>query len=179
MKSFVALLRGINVGGNNKVKMSDLSDLFLQLGYKDVSTYLNSGNVLFKSDESSNEKHQKQIEETITKKLGLTIRVIIKDKEELEKAFANNPFKKETIESDRTLFVSFLFNELPKESQSALRELSNPAELIEPSNHEIYTLLVRAHFPKSHMSKNTLFRKLATDSTTRNWNTLTNLIERM
>lgn len=173
---YVAFLRGINVGGNTKVPMKELSALFVDLGFTDVQTYLNSGNVLFRAPEGD---HQKVIEGGLVKVFGLTIRVMIKTKADLEKVVKENPFAHEVIEKDRTLFVSFLFDPLSAENQKAIRELSRPEELLEPREHELYTLLVRGDFPQSFMGRSQLLTKWKTDSTARNWNTITTVLTRM
>lgn len=176
MTSYVALLRGINVGGKNKVSMKDLVKLFEKLGFADVSTYVNSGNVMFKAEVGN---HAPAIEAAITKELDLTIRVMVKAKEELVAAVAANPFTHETIESDRTLFCSFCFDPITPELKKEIAALSRPEELLEPREWELYTLLVRGDFPTSFMGKSLLLKKYKVDSTTRNWNTLNTLIAKM
>lgn len=178
MTTYVALLRGINVGGNTRLRMADLTALLHDLGYRDIRTYLQSGNAIFEAQGQPAEITA-AIEKGLAERFGLTIRVMLRTKADLERIAAANPFKDEVIEEDRTLFVSFLFAPLDADRQKELRDLSNPLELIEPREHEVYTLLVRAHFPKSHMSGNILGRKLKADSTTRNWNTLSHLIALM
>ena len=178
MITYVALLRGINVGGNNRLPMADLTALLTSLGYTNVRTYLQSGNAIFEA-EGTTQAIEASIEAGLLERFGLKIRVMVRTKDDLERIFAANPFKDEIIEADRTLFVSFLFTPLDAAQLKALEALSNPEELIAPRKNEVYTLLVRAHFPKSHMSANTLGKKLKVDSTARNWNTLSNLIERM
>lgn len=179
MNNFVAFLRGINVGGNTRLNMAELVAMTTNCGYTEVKTYLNSGNLFFQSPEPNASHHQKVLEEAITKRFGLKIRLILKTKAELEVIREANPFKNEIITEERTLFVSFLFEELSSEKQKWLGTLSNPEEQITPSSHEVYTLLVRAYFPKSQMSKNTLLKQGKVDSTTRNWNTLNAVIAKM
>lgn len=179
MTHFVAFLRGINVGGNNKINMKELAELFVKLGYHDVQTYLNSGNVLFVSDEKSNEVHAKKIEDALLEKFGLKIRVMIKTKAELEFARDANPFKNEKYGDEATLFVSFLFNSATDTDRETIKSWSSDHEKISATKHEVYTLLFREAFPKSSMGKSWLLNKLKLDSTARNWNTLNNVIERM
>ena len=76
----IALLRGINVGGNNKVNMSELKKVFERAGMQNVSTYINSGNVVFESDINSKDKATNILEKAIETSLGLSIKVIIRDK---------------------------------------------------------------------------------------------------
>ena len=178
MVSLVAFLRGINVGGNKKIPMKSLVELFEALGYKNVSTYLQSGNVFFESSDliSSCENN---IEEAILKKFGFDVRVIVKSKPEIFDIIENNPFNEDPYGPETTLFVSMLFSDLSSENQTLLMALSSPLERIVCTSEEVYTLLLRSHFPKSHMSKNVLLSKFETDSTARNWNTMSHVLNRM
>lgn len=76
---YVALLRGINVGGNSKIAMSELKVLFESLGYTRVSTYINSGNIVFEADELTASEIVAKIESAIVTRFGLPVRVIIRD----------------------------------------------------------------------------------------------------
>ena len=77
MKRYVALLRGINVGGKNKIPMAELKKGFEELGFEEVKTYLNSGNVIFSSDKEDVEKLKKQIETMINEQFGFEIPVFV------------------------------------------------------------------------------------------------------
>ena len=77
---YIALLRGINVGGNNKISMQELKVVFERVGMQNVSTYINSGNVIFESDINSKDKATNILEKAIETSLGLSIKVIIRDK---------------------------------------------------------------------------------------------------
>lgn len=159
------------------MNMKELAALFSSLGYIDVSTYLNSGNVVFSAPQRAD--LEATIETALQKQFNLTIRVMVKTKAELETVRDQNPFAQEVIEKDRTLFVGFLFSPLSPDLQKEIDALSSPSELIRAREEVVYTLLTRADFPKTHASKNTLGKKFKTDSTTRNWNTLNAVIERM
>ncbi|MFT3880552.1 MAG: DUF1697 domain-containing protein [Gemmatales bacterium] len=90
----VALLRGINVGKAKRVAMADLRALFEKLGYSDVKTLLNSGNVVFTSSGSATGNHALQIEKSIASKLGVEARVIVVTADELNQMVQTNPLKK-------------------------------------------------------------------------------------
>ena len=83
MKRYVALLRGINVGGKNKIPMAELKKGFEELGFEEVKTYLNSGNVIFSSDKEDVEKLKKQIETMINEQFGFEIPVFVIPQERL------------------------------------------------------------------------------------------------
>jgi len=92
MATHIALLRGINVGGRNKVAMADLRDVVAGLGHTGVSTYIQSGNVLFTSDETDTEALGKSLEDAITARLGVKPSVIVLSREELAGVVRDNPY---------------------------------------------------------------------------------------
>lgn len=91
MKRFVALLRGVNISGKNKVPMAELKKGFENLAFEEVRTYLNSGNVIFSSDENDTRKFTHQIEAMIKKQFGLEIPVFVISRELLEDILHNAP----------------------------------------------------------------------------------------
>lgn len=91
MKRYIALLRGINISGKNKISMAELKNGFENLGYEEVKTYLNSGNVIFSSDADDIEKLTGQIETVIKDQFGLDIPVFVIAKEKLEDILHNAP----------------------------------------------------------------------------------------
>ncbi len=86
-----ALLRGINVGGNNIVSMAKLKTSFEKMGFVNVRTYINSGNVIFQTDEKSTEKLEKKIEASLHKTFKLPIKVVVRSQKEMERVFKNIP----------------------------------------------------------------------------------------
>ena len=91
MKRYIALLRGVNISGKNKVSMAQLKQLFEDLDYKEVKTYLNSGNVIFSSDEDDISKITSIIEKMIKNHFNLDIPVFVISKEELEDILDHAP----------------------------------------------------------------------------------------
>ena len=91
MKSYIALLRGINISGKNKIIMSELKASFVELGYSEVSTYLNSGNVVFLSDVDDSKVISNTIRLMIKKQFELEIPVFIISQEELKDILNNAP----------------------------------------------------------------------------------------
>lgn len=91
MKRYIALLRGINISGKNKISMAELKNGFENLGFEEVKTYLNSGNVIFSCDEDDIEKLTGQIETVIKDQFGLDIPVFVIAKEKLEDILHNAP----------------------------------------------------------------------------------------
>lgn len=93
LEVFVSILRGINVNGQKKILMSDLKALYEKLGFKDVATYIQSGNVVFKSNQKLPDTElAKKVEEAILKKYDFEVPVIIRSEEEMKKTISSNPF---------------------------------------------------------------------------------------
>ena len=89
--TYVALLRGINVGGNNLIKMSALAESFKRMKFQNVCTYIQSGNVVFRSNETSNEKVEKQIEKNLSKEYGYEAKVVIRNLKQYETIMKHIP----------------------------------------------------------------------------------------
>ncbi len=92
MTTFICLLRGINVSGQKKIKMTELKAAFVSMGYRDVITYIQSGNVVFKTASGPTEKLEQAIHEMLESRFGFDIEVIVLTHDELSKAVKNNPY---------------------------------------------------------------------------------------
>jgi uncharacterized protein (DUF1697 family) len=172
-QTWVALLRGINLGSHNKVSMAELRDLFADLGAEDVKTYVQSGNVVFRSARGR-AALTKAIEQEIHKRLGLDVTVLLRTKPELTKLVAGNPFAKQ---SDPTkVHVTFL-GKAP--ARGRIRELEQ--QEFEPDEFRVTRDAVYLHCPKGYgRSKlsNAFFEKqLGVRGTTRNWRTVATLAD--
>ena len=93
MPKYIALLRGINVGGHKKIMMADLRIIFEKFGFLAVRSYIQSGNVIFQSNEVDTKKLEKLIENALEKAYGFLVPVIILTRSKLEKIVIDNPFK--------------------------------------------------------------------------------------
>ena len=175
MTTYVALLRGVNLGARNKVSMADLRTLIESLGAEDVQTYVQSGNVVFKSRVRSAAKLAGDIEQRIGRELGLEISVMLRTSKQLGEIVTGNPF--EASEADGTkLHVTFLA-EAPKASLTRALE----PEAFEPDEFQINGREVFLHTPmgygRSKLSNAYFEKQLGVAGTTRNWNTVTKLAE--
>lgn len=171
MQTYISLLRGINVSGQKKIKMEDLKKLYESLGFKEVITYIQSGNVIFSDEESDREKLVKKIESGIQKKYGFEVTVFVYIPDNFKKVIENQPFPKDDI---KPLMVTFLDQIPNKENLSKL-------EVIDV-NYEQYQLkgkVMYLYFPNGYgrakMSNNFLENKLKVRATTRNWRTVNKL----
>jgi uncharacterized protein (DUF1697 family) len=113
MASHVALLRGINVGGRNKVPMADLREVVTSLGHTGVSTYIQSGNVLFSTADTDNAKLAAALESAIEDRFGIWSSVVVLSRDELAQVLAANPYPDEP--NPRMVHVVFLSAEPPGE----------------------------------------------------------------
>src|SRR5689334_22693235 len=109
---YIALLRGVNVGGNTKVNMAELRAACERLGFKNVKTYINSGNVVFDADEANPDKLASQIHDVILDNFGVDTSVMVRTAAELQQVVANNPFDGQ-FDNHKNMHVFFLADELP------------------------------------------------------------------
>ena len=169
MRTYVALLRGINVGGRTKIAMADLRKLFADLGAEDVTTYVQSGNVVFRSGAAATAL-ARSIEERIAGELGLRVTVVIRTAAELAKVVAGSPFAAEPTQ----LHVVFLAEKPPAARVRALDATRGAPDEFRVVGREVYL-----HYPSgSGRSKitNAWFEKeLGVAGTARNWRTVTAL----
>lgn len=120
MPKYISLLRGINVGGKNKIRMSDLKALYENMGFLDIKTYIQSGNVIFSYPCKDKEALSENIQKEIIKKFGIQSIVLIKTKNEWQAVIKNNPYLNNSSIDISKLHVTFL---LKKANQNAAKEL--------------------------------------------------------
>jgi uncharacterized protein (DUF1697 family) len=172
--TYIALLRGINVGGNKIIIMQDLKALFHSLGYEHIRSYIQSGNVIFESGETSHRVLRDTIERGIKEVFGFDVSVIIRTHEELEQAIANSPFNLAEPEDFKRLYVSFLADEPSEESLEKLRPYEDGPDKIRFVGREMYTLY-EISVSKSELFKVPVDKILGMPLTARNWNTVNKL----
>mgnify|MGYP001764380422 CR=1 FL=1 len=176
MSTRIALLRSVNVLGKNMIKMPELSMAFEKAGFRNVRTYIQSGNVIFESGEASCELLAGKITELITRKFGLTIHAVVITPEELANIVALNPFvKKPGIDLSKQ-HVTFLDGDIDQEKAEMLLAYSYP-----PDEIIIGTRVVYVHCPdgygRTKFHNNFIEKKLSVNATSRNWNTCLKLLE--
>ncbi len=172
---YAAFLRGINVGGKNKIKMETLREILAALDFQIVKTYINSGNVIFETDETADKELAAKIETAIETEFALKIKVIVRTISEIENIIANNPFAGQ-FENDKDLHVFFLDEELPPEKRELLLSNNNENEMFAVRNREIFCLL-RVGVLDSLMGKDYICKKLKVLATARNWRTVNKITE--
>ncbi len=172
---YVAFLRGINVGGKNKIKMETLREQFAALGFENVKSYINSGNVIFETPKTDDKKLAAKIEKAIEKKFSLSIKVMTRSVSEIEEIVKNNPFAGQ-FDNDKNLHVFFLNEELSAENRETLLSNNNENEMFAVGNREIFCLL-RVSVLDSLIGKDYIGKKLKVPATARNWRTVTKILE--
>jgi uncharacterized protein (DUF1697 family) len=172
----VCLIRGINVGGRNIVKMDRLRKAFEALGHESVRTCVQSGNVFFKSGGRAPGDLARNIEKMILDEFGFAVSVIVKTSEEIQQATKRNPFVKEKGIDVSKLHVTFLSGDPGKAASKALDAIVEPPDQFRCSGGEIY-LYCPNGYGRSSLTNNALEKVLAMKATTRNWNTLNKLRE--
>ena len=175
MSKYVAFLRGINVGGKNKIKMEALREMFAALGCSSVKTYINSGNVIFETAETNEKKLAAKIETAIEKEFSLSIKVMVRTVDEIEEIIKNNPFARQ-FENDKDLHVLFLDEEMPEEKRELLLEHNNRDEKFAVRGREIFCHL-KSGFAGSLLGKDYIGKKLKISATARNWRTVNKILE--
>jgi len=172
---FIALFRGINVGGKNRLPMRNLIEIFAELGCVDVTSYIQSGNVIFKAPADLARRVPTLVAKRVQGTLGMTVPIVLRSSKELEDVSRNNPFLKTASELDR-LHVAFLA-ELPRSTTAAsLDPKRSPPDRFVLRGREIYLSLPNG-VAKTKLTNAYFDSKLATVSTLRNWNTVQKLIE--
>jgi len=172
----LSLLRGINVGGR-KVPMADLRILYEELGLKNITTYIQSGNVIFES-KVANKALEKKIEKKIKVKFGFDVSVITRTKEELNAVIKENPFTKENNIELEKLYVIFL-GEIPDPVLlKKLIESDLGPERFIVCGKTIY-LYCPVGYGEAKLNNNFFEKKLKVVATTRNWRTTNILLDMM
>jgi uncharacterized protein (DUF1697 family) len=175
--TYLALLRGINLGPKNKILMPDLVEVFTKAGCKDVRTYIQSGNVVFEATRELSTRLPELIAKEIQRRFGHKVPVMLRTTGEMREVVRKNPFLKEGAAED-ILHVMFL-TDLPKPgaAKSLDPERSPPNRFI-VRGKEIY-LLFPAGFARTKLTSSYFDSKLATIGTVRSWRTVTKLLELM
>jgi uncharacterized protein (DUF1697 family) len=175
MTKFVALLRGINVGGNHKLEMKKLALLFESLGFTGVKTYINSGNVLFETDKKDLQKLCFEIEEILGKTFKFKIGVLLREKENIRNLCKQIPKAWENNEEQRT-DVLFLWPEFDSKDSLELVTKTPSVDTLKYFPGALVWNIKRAEYNKSAMRK-FIGTKLYKNTTIRNINTLRKLNE--
>ena len=171
---YVALLRGVNVGGRNKLPMADLREIFAEAGCAAVQTYIQSGNVVFEAAQDMAERVPEIVTLAIRRRIDIETAVIVRSREELRQVADSNPF--DTSGDPRLLHVAFLQDTPGAEAVARLDPLRSPPDAFAVRGRNVYL-----HYPngvaRSKLTNEYLAAQLETVSTMRNWRTVLTLLE--
>jgi len=174
MPIYISMLRGINVGGHKRIKMDQLRASFEALGFDQVKTYIQSGNVVFKTTKLSPAALSKRIEERILCDVGFPVSVISRSSDEMARTIERNPFLSGRGIDQEKLHVMFLSQAPAPAALKKLADLTAAPDQCQSSDREIYFYLPNG-VSQSVLMKSPVDRILAIVTTTRNWRTVNSL----
>ncbi|WP_321346431.1 DUF1697 domain-containing protein [uncultured Draconibacterium sp.] len=176
MNTYVAILRGINVSGKNKIKMDALKSSLSSLGFEKLQTYIQSGNVVFRYQEKSTEELEELVSKKIQEDFGFDVTVLVLRAEQLGNIVSNNPFAGEENKEAQFMHVTFL-----KENPSNVNEEKITAHVKGGEEFAIFDGVVFLYCPngygKTKLNNNFFESQLKVTATTRNWKTTLKLLE--
>ncbi len=175
METYISILRGINIGGKT-LEMADLRKMIEKMGFKNVSTYIQSGNVFFQYQIEKPNVLEKMIQDRIKSDFGMDVSVIILTPEKLERIIHTNPFKDNPTKESQFLHVTFLQTKPGSYDRESILSKKSGREEIMFSDEAVYMYCPNG-YGNSKLSNNLFENKLKVVATTRNWKTTLKLAE--
>jgi uncharacterized protein (DUF1697 family) len=176
MAAIISMLRGVNVGGHNKIKMDALRALYESMKLREAQTYVQSGNVIFRTEERDIALLTKRIEDGIERKFGFRPGVILRTATEMREVIARNPFAKRHGIEPGKLLVTFLGSDPGAAAREKILQIKCDPEELRIEGREVYIYfpngIGRSKLPWARLDK---MRK--TPGTGRNWNSVTKMME--
>lgn len=176
MKTYISLLRGINIGGHKKIKMDSLRENFSSLGYSNIKTYIQSGNILFSSKEEDKTKLEKEISSMIMDKYGFDVPVLVLNSDDLNEVITNNPFANSINHKKEFIHITFLSNEVKEINYKEIESKKESEDEYKIINKTVYLYLPKG-YGNTKIHNNFFEKLLKTQATTRNWKTCLELLE--
>lgn len=177
MPIYITMLRGINVSGQKLIKMERLRASLVELGFGEVRTYIQSGNVVFKATKQSSDGLAKKIAGKILDDFGFPVPVLVRTADEMSAVVEANPFLREAGIDESKLHVTFLSDAAPATAEKMLAVLAAKSERFQVRGREIY-LCFPDGYGNTKLSNSAIEKKLSVTATTRNWKTV-NLLSAM
>ena len=172
MKTYIALLKGINVGGHKKVPMAELRELLSKSGFENVQTYIQSGNVILQSNNSDISKIESDIEKSIEDYFGFEVSVLVKTRQDLQRIFDDSSF----TEDKKKASYFMMFHDCP--SDDLVKEASE--KVYEGEEYKIINNCIYYYYEKglgkAKFNVNFFERKFKTFATARNYNTMVKIL---
>ncbi|MGH3056078.1 MAG: DUF1697 domain-containing protein [Gaiellaceae bacterium] len=177
MPTYIAMLRGINIGPSKRVEMARLRKVLERAGFKRVRTYIQSGNVVFNARKNTAAGLAEKIEKAMVAEFGFGALVMIRTEQEMSHALGNNPFVKESGKDPAKVHVCFLSETPAAEAVKALHALGTKVERVKCAGNEVYVYHLDGLGKAKVLNHGVLERILAVKVTMRNWNTSSKLRE--
>ncbi|MDX1774517.1 uncharacterized protein (DUF1697 family) [Oceanihabitans sediminis] len=174
MNRKIGILRGINVGGKRKILMVDLKSTCEKLGLKNVTTYIQSGNLIFNSDKPNSEL-ENELEKAITEKYGFDVPVIVRTEKELENSINNNPFFDKDTDI-KQLHLTFLKEKPNMENLEKILTFKYEPDKFQIEDKDAF-IFCAEKYHESKLTNNFFEKQLKVGATTRNWKTVMKLSE--
>ena len=173
MKTYIALLRGINVGGKKKVLMAELRDLLTEIGLKNVKTYIQSGNIIFNSEDKAIIKLEQEISSAIQSHFGFDVPVLVKIHQELQQIVSACPFSEERKQKS---YFSLLYSAPNETVRDDISKMDYQNDTVEITQKCVY-LYPALGYGKTKYNNNFFECKLEVTATARNYKTMMKLLE--
>ena len=178
MKKYIAFLRGINVGGHHKVPMADLRSELEKLGFENISTILNSGNIIFDAKSDDLETIERTTSLHLEAHFGFPIPTIVKKLEAIYDLFLSDPFKNITLTKDLRFYVSFLRNDVESDLKLPWASDDQAFRIIDIHDNSILSVL-DISVTKTPKAMEVLEKSYGKNITTRNWNTIKRVAKKL
>jgi uncharacterized protein (DUF1697 family) len=176
MPVYVSMLRGVNLGAHNRMKMAELREVLTPLGCQKVQTYIQSGNVIYRAAKQSRQALSKKIEESLLQRFGFSVPVLTRTAREMKDVIQSNPFLKESGVDLSKLHVTFL-PEVPGEAGlKIMRAIDAGPDRCHSVGDVIY-LFCPNSYSETRLSNGFLEKTFSVRATTRNWRTVNKLYD--
>jgi uncharacterized protein (DUF1697 family) len=176
MPVVIAMLRGVNLGPHRRIKMDALCALCESLQFRDVRSYVQSGNVIFRTDERDLGTLTKRMEKAFEQRFGFQSDVILRTASELKQVIAKNPFAKRRGIEPKRLLVTFLAADPGEDARVLVRKMKTEPEELWIDGRELYIYYPNG-MARPKVSWAALEKALKTSGTGRNWNSVTNMLQ--
>jgi uncharacterized protein (DUF1697 family) len=174
---YISFLRGVNMTGHNSLKMNDLTSLFKDSGFTDAVTYIQSGNVIFSSDDTDSEYLiASKIEKAILERFNYNIPVMIRTVEEMRNIMSVNPFLAEENFEPSKMAVIFLNEEASIDQIKKVINIDYPPDKFKIDGREIFIFCPNG-FGRTKLYTNFFEKKMGVTGTARNWKTITTILK--
>ncbi len=176
MPKYISLLRGINVSGQKIIKMNELVALYNDVGFNNVTAYIQSGNVVFSTTKTATQKLATRIEEKIKQHYSFEVSVLVLELLTFKSIVEHNPYSIATDKDSKQLYITFLYKPSVDTTIDALDKIKLPNEEVTIANNAVYFYFAQG-YGKTKMNNNFIEQKLKVIATTRNWKTCLQLLK--